>query len=288
MKTPTNIGGNNLTTWLQSATEIKMADLYTITLVSGTVLRYTTWDTTLIVSGNTFLTGPPSIQRSAIEEKIGMDVATIEVTIQASATDLLSGVPLLQTIGMGLWDGAAFKIERLFMDENGVKIGTVIRFAGFIGPVEELTRSSAKITANSGTELLSMQLPAIVLQPGCTNTLFDARCTLVKSSFAEANTVQAASTINKIISVSAKADGYYDNGQITFTSGPNSGTTKAVKKYASQVFTFNSPLPFAPVTGNTFNAYPGCDKLQATCSGKFSNLTHFEGFPYVPIPETAI
>ena len=35
MKTPTNIGGNNLVTWLQSATEIRMADLYTITLKSG-------------------------------------------------------------------------------------------------------------------------------------------------------------------------------------------------------------------------------------------------------------
>jgi len=31
MKTPTNIGGNNLVTWLQIATEIRMADLYTIT-----------------------------------------------------------------------------------------------------------------------------------------------------------------------------------------------------------------------------------------------------------------
>ena len=47
MKTPTNIGGNNLVTWLQSATEIRMADLYTITLKNGTALRYTCWDTNL-------------------------------------------------------------------------------------------------------------------------------------------------------------------------------------------------------------------------------------------------
>ena len=45
MKTPTNIGGNNLVTWLQSATEIRMADLYTITLKNGIALRYTSWDT---------------------------------------------------------------------------------------------------------------------------------------------------------------------------------------------------------------------------------------------------
>lgn len=265
-----------------------MADLYTIVLTGGTTLRLTTWDANLIVSGHTFLTGPPNIERSAIEEKIGMDVSTIEVTISASATDLFSGVPILQAIGMGIFDGAAFKIERLFMDSTGIQIGTVIRFAGFIGPVEELTRSYAKITVNSGTELLQMQLPLIVLQPGCTNTLFDARCTLVKSSFAEANTVQAGSTVNKLISLSAKADGYYDNGQLVFTTGANAGLTKAIKTYLAQQFTFNSPLPFVPNAGDLFNAYPGCDKTQATCTNKFSNLTHFEGFPFVPAPETAI
>jgi hypothetical protein len=32
--------------------------------------------------------------------------------------------------------------------------------------------------------------------------------------------------------------------------------------------------------------YPGCDKQQATCRGKFANLARFRGQPYVPAPET--
>jgi len=292
MKTPTNIGGNNLVTWLQSATEIRMADLYTITLKNGTALRYTTWDTNLTVLGNTFLTGPPNIARSAIEEKLGMDVATLEVTIEGSLTDLINGVPILQAIGQGLFDGAAFRIDRLFMDSASNQIGTVVRFSGFIGALDELTRSSAKLSVNAGTAYLSMQLPAVILQPGCTNTLFDARCGLVKASFAEVNVVQAGSTVNKLLSLSAKGEGYYDNGQIACTSGANAGLIKAIKTYSSSggpFFTFNSPLPFAPNAGDTFSAYPGCDKTQATCSSsKFNNLVNFEGFPYVPSPETAI
>jgi uncharacterized phage protein (TIGR02218 family) len=289
MKTPTNIGGNNLVTWLQSATEIRMADLYTITLKTGMALRYTSWDTNLTVLGNTFLPGPPNIARSAIEEKLGMDVATLEVTIEASLIDLINGVPILQAIGQGLFDGAAFRIDRLFMDSASNQFGTVIRFSGFIGALDELTRSSAKLSVNAGTAYLSMQLPAVILQPGCTNTLFDARCGLVKASFAEANVAQAGSTVNKLLSLSAKDGGYYDNGQIAFTSGANAGLVKAVKAYAAQQFTFNSPLPFAPNAGDAFTAYPGCDKTQATCaSPKFSNLVNFEGFPYVPAPETAI
>jgi hypothetical protein len=43
-----------------------------------------------------------------------------------------------------------------------------------------------------------------------------------------------------------------------------------------------------PNTGDTFTAYPGCDKTQNTCTSKFNNLVNFGGFPYVPVPEAAI
>lgn len=288
MKTPTNIGGNNLATWLLTATEIRMADLYSITLKSGTVLRYTTWDQTLVVLGNTFLTGPPNLERTAMEEKTGLDVATIEVVIRAALTDVMIGAPVLQAIGQGLWDGAGFRIDRLFMDSMGNQIGTLIRFCGMVGPVDELTRSYAKLTVNSGTQYLTMQLPPIVMQPSCVHSLFDAGCTLNKANFVEANVVQGGSTINKLISLSAKADGYYDNGQILFTSGSNNGLLKSVKQYFAKNFYFNSPLPFTPNAGDAYIAYPGDDKTQATCANKFNNLANFGGFPYIPTPETAI
>jgi uncharacterized phage protein (TIGR02218 family) len=288
MKTPTNIDGNNLITWLQTATEIRMADLYTFMLKSGTVFRYTSWDTNLVVLGTTFLTGPPHIARSAIEEKLGMDAATLELTIEASLSDTINGIPVLQAIERGLVDGAGLRIDRLFMDSSGNQIGTVVRFSGFIGQVEELTRSAAKITVNAATAYLSMQIPSIILQPGCTNTLFDPRCGLSKATFANSLVVQGGSTVNKIITASGQPAGYFDNGQLIFTSGPNNGLTKAIRQYVGGIIYFNSPLPFTPNAGDTFTAYPGCDKTQSTCSGKFNNLANFEGFPYVPAPETAI
>src|SRR5258708_10127577 len=219
-----------------------------------------------------------------------MDVSTIEITIKASLADLvpLSGTPILQAIGLGLWDGAAFRIDRVFMDSAGNQIGTVTRFSGVVGPVDELTRSYVKFTVNAGTQYLTMQLPPIIMQPNCVHTWADAGCGLNKASFLENNTVQGGSTINKVISASAKADGYYDNGQIVFTSGANNGLTKAVKNFLGQIFYFNSPLPFLPSAGDTFTAYPGDNKTQATCTNKFNNLANFGGFPYVPVPETAI
>ncbi|HKV95771.1 MAG TPA: DUF2163 domain-containing protein [Candidatus Angelobacter sp.] len=286
--TPAGVQHNNLVTWLQTATEIRMADLYTVTLKSGTTLRYTTWDTNLVVLGNTFLTGPPNIERSAIEEKIGMDVATLELTIEASLSDLVNDVPIFQAIGQGLFDGAGFRIDRLFLDSNSNQTGTVVRFSGFIGQVEELTRSTAKLTVNAATAYLNMQLPSILLQPGCTNTLFDPRCGLLKTSFADNLTVQAGSTVNKLITTSGRPDTYFDNGQLIFTSGANNGLVKAIRQFIGGVIFFNSPLPFVPNAGDAFTAYPGCDKTQTTCTAKFNNLANFEGYPYVPAPETAI
>lgn len=288
MKSPTNINSNNLVIWLQTATEIRMADLYTITPVTGAVLRYTSWDASLNVQGNLFLSGPPHLRRSQIEEKIGLDVASLELEILAGPGDAINGVPILQLIAGGAFDGASLRIDRLFMDSTGNQIGTVVRFSGMIGAVDQVSRTSARLTVDALVSRLSRQLPGIILQPNCTNTLFDARCGLLKPSFAEALAVQAGSTVNKLISLSAKADAYYDNGQIAFTSGANSGLVKAVKQYAAQQFFFNSPLPFAPSAGDAFTAYPGCDKTQSTCTSKFLNLANFEGFPYVPAPETAI
>jgi uncharacterized phage protein (TIGR02218 family) len=111
---------------------------------------------------------------------------------------------------------------------------------------------------------------------------------LFKASFANNLVVQSGSTVNKIITSSAQPDTYFDNGQLVFTSGANSGLVKAIRQYIGGVLYFNSPLPSLPNSGDFFTAYPGCDKTQATCTGKFNNLASFEGFPYVPAPETAI
>ena len=94
--------------------------------------------------------------------------------------------------------------------------------------------------------------------------------------------------INTILS---QATGYFDLGTITFTSGVLSGLSRTVQSYIKGIpgtATLLGGFPSAPATGDTFNIYPGCDKLQGTCTNKFNNLTNFRGYPYVPINETAV
>jgi uncharacterized phage protein (TIGR02218 family) len=275
--------------FLASANEIIMAEVYTITLVDGTVLRFTTFDQNLIVDGQTFLSGPPNFVRSEVEETLGISkVGTLSLEIYANLTDMVEGVPILQKIARGDFDKAQVTVERLFMDENFVQKGSVIRFVGNIGDLDELGRVGAKFTCTSKVEDLNVPLPRNILQPTCVHTLFDAGCTLAKSSFGKNGIVQPGSTVNKLLTNLIDPDSYYDNGQLVFTSGTNNGHVVAVKKYASTIVNFAAPLPAPPNAGDTFTAYPGCDKTQTTCTAKFFNLRSFRGFPYVPAPETAL
>jgi len=293
MKTPININGNDLAAWLQSATQIRMADLYTITPVAGSVLRYTSWDSSLTVLGNIYLSGPPSLVRSRIEEKIGLEVTSLELEIHAGPDDLMNGSPALPYIAGGGLDGATLRIDRLFMDADGNQIGLLTRFSGMLGNVEEVGRSYARLTVNALVQLLNQPLPREILQPGCTNTLFDAKCgqsnpAMTRSNFAAAGTVQAGSTVNKLLTALTQPDSYFDNGQIVFAGGALAGLTKAIRQFSGGSIFFHSPLPAAPSAGDSFTCYPGCDKTQATCQAKFNNLPNFGGYPYVPAPETAI
>jgi len=268
-----------------------MAELYDITLADGTQLHYTTFDRKLVVGGTTYLPGPPNFKRGTVEEVLGLSkVGTLTLEIHSNPTDTIGGVPVLQKIVRGDFDKAALTVRRVFMDSSLTQQGTVIRFVGNIGDLDQVSRTMAKFTCKSKVEDLNIQLPRNTFQPTCIHTLFDSGCTLSKGSFAVSGAVQSGSTVNKLLTNLTQADSYFDNGQLLFTSGANNGHLVAVKTYlhASGLVQFVVPLPAAPSIGDTFTIYPGCDKTQSTCSGKFSNLANFGGFPYVPVPETAL
>ena len=52
-------------------------------------------------------------------------------------------------------------------------------------------------------------------------------------------------------------------------------------------FTLIAPMPFPVLAGDTFTAYPGCDKKYSTC-GTWGNQANFGGQDQIPAPETAI
>lgn len=266
-----------------------MADLLTLTTVGGTVYRYTSADKNITYGGNTFSANDVLFKRGRTRLIIGVEVDELDLTFYAKSNNLLGGVPFLHAVHNRALDGAEVLLERGFMPTwNDPVTGALIQFGGRCGPFDLGRAGGARVKVKSDLELLNVKIPRNAYQPGCLHTLFDAGCGLTKASFGAATTAASGSTKQVLNCGLAQAAGYFDQGTITFTSGANNGVTRNVKSYTPGVVTLSYPLPSTPAIGDGFTAYPGCDKRQATCSGKFSNLANFRGFPYVPAPETAL
>ena len=278
---------------LLAANQYLYADLFTITLVGGGTLYYTNADGGLSYGGNYYACTSPRIQRSGAKTSIGVQVDTLTIQIFGGAGELIQGVPFPQFAANGGFDGATVSVDRCYMNTFGdTSAGTLNIFFGDVTEVKP-SRTAVELTVSSKLELLNISMPRNLISPGCIHNLFDAGCTLAKASFAAAGTVAAGSSSSAIETASlAQAAGYFTFGTITFTSGVNAGVSATIKAHtlASGVATLTlmAPLQSAPMAGDTFNAYPGCNKAQATCSGTFNNLLNFRGWPFVPSPTASM
>lgn len=275
---------------LLASDQFYMADLYTITLAGGGVLRYTAADIDIVANGRLFTSNGPRFERQSrgrAHWRRGLEVDTLDIEVAPRPADLIDGTPFLAALHMGVLDGAEVQLERAFMPSWGdTSVGTVILFVGRIGDVEA-GRTSATIHVNSHLELLDITMPRNLYQPSCVNTLYDSSCTLNRSLFAVEGAVASGSTESVILCALARPAGWFDLGVVQVTSGANAGFNRMVKSYTPGKLELVSPFPLAFAAGDRFVAYAGCDKTQATCQGKFDNLRHFKGFPYIPPPETA-
>lgn len=278
-----------LATFLVSAKQIIYADLYTITLNGGTIIRWTTHDFAVSYSGNLFLRGP-GITDNGVNSKRGVQVDTLDVTIYADGNTTVSGVPFLSFVRKGGLDGATIRVDRVMGTDLGTgQAGGYTRLTGRISEIKSLSKTEVTLGCSSWLELLDVDMPTNIISTGCINTLYGPSCGLSKASYAVAGTASAGGTASTFTtSLTAQATGYFDLGYIVFTSGANTGLQRTVKSFVSGgSFTLTMGLVAAPAAGDAFTAYPGCTHTQSVCLTKFGNLANFRGFPYVPPPETA-
>lgn len=263
-----------------------VADLYTFTLRTGTILTYTNADVTIVWNGYTYLADSVLVDGLRFKCAVGLDVDQQQITISARATDTVGGVPFLQALRNGVFDGAELQRERAFLtDWNAAPVGAVILFKGRVGTIDKLGRTLAEVTVNSDLVLLDIDMPRNVYAPNCQHVLYDSGCTLAKNAFGASGTVGAGSTAS-VVKWSSSSN-VYKQGTITFTSGALNGVTATIKDADAASLTLAAPLLSVPATGVTFTAYQGCDHTRAACLSKFNNLINFRGFPDIPPPTAA-
>ena len=275
---------------LLDSNQFMYADLYTISMIDGMILRFTNAGFPLIVAGHLFIGHGPIIERDSISLSTGISVDSLDVQIANDPMFSINGRSFIQAFRLGLFDGASLKLERVFMDFNtptDTSAGTITMFEGLI--VEpEIDNQLIYFSVVSISDRLAIKMPRNLYQPSCQNMLFDEGCGLIRESHATSSQADLNSSKNLIICNLNKPQGWFTQGVIEFVTGFNAGIKRTVRLHNSTGLLLTLPFDNEVVEGDTFKVYPGCDKRVDTCGNRFGNKVNFKGTPYVPIPETSV
>ena len=267
-----------LIAFLAASSQLLMADLYQITLVNSMgyqtsqVVYWTDADTNLVYNGHTYLAAVdqgtiPLLERGEIRTARGLEVSTTELTIFAGDTAQVLGIDVNLAAHNGLFDNAEVLITRVVMPTWGdcATLGGTILFDGEVASADV---KSTEVVLHVASKLqdLSIQMPRTLFLPHCANSFCDASCGLSLASVTQTGNLTSGSTATSLNGLPSKPAGYWQNGVITFSSGPNAGVSASISSYAAGgAVGLVVPLPFTPGATDAYSVYPGCAKNPVAC-----------------------
>ena len=281
--------GGALAALLNAGGPLNKADLYTLTLSDGTVYRWSGSDVALSGNSQTWTLGP-GLQRTKVRFVIGTAVDDLRVTITDIRGTTINGIALMAFIAAGGLVGARLQLDRAFWGPTDqAPVGALMWFAGRIS-VPAGDRYSADLVVQSDTVMFETMVPREVFQARCLNTMYDSACTKDRTALTLSITAGGATDAKKLtFSHAATSALPFALGSITGVTGANAGISRSIRAFTSgSSITVLNPWPFAVAPGDTFSAVPGCDGTQTTCNSTYSNLIHFRGQPYIPLPESIL
>ena len=250
-----------------------LATCWKVTRKDGAVFGFTDFDRDLTIDGLVYQ-ARTGYTRSAIHAISDLSVDNLDIE-SALDSDALAAPDLRA----GIWDNAEVLI--FLVNWNALSQGKIILKRGTIGQIE-LKDTVFKAELRGLTQALSQQIGELYT-PDCRADLGDKRCQIALAALTVASTV-TASTDHYGFSDAARteADGYWNSGLITWTSGANIGRKMEIRSFASGVFDLFLPMPSEIAVGDGYAAQPGCDKSFSTCCSRYNNAVNFRGEPHVP------
>lgn len=191
---------------------VVVIDLYTFSLVNGSVLRYADYPLAVLnvpkvafpdpnslntgASGTFAFNRGPRFGRTKVTNKVGVEPAEIEIDCfpspagSAETEDLIGTITWQTFANLGGFDGATIEIDRLYLPSSGSTLGAG---DGFTGPLNftlgsivwfygrtadiEVGRSKINFKVKSFINLLQQQqLPRRLFQAGCNHIFGDPMC----------------------------------------------------------------------------------------------------------------
>jgi len=245
-------------------------ELIKITRVDGMVVGFTSHDVAVTYAGVTY--DPLGFSPTALESNSTLAVANAEAQLLIDSTIITE-----TDVIAGKYDHAAIEILRVNWSSPTAHD---LLISGWVGEIR-LDQGRFTREVRSKMQLLQNNIGR-VLEKDCDADLGDARCTVNLAAITVTGTVTAVASQSSFTdSARTEADGLFDFGAVTFTSGANSGLSMEVYAYSADTFTVRLPFPYPIQIGDTYSVYPGCDKIEATCKTKFSNFVNYRGFPHL-------
>lgn len=252
---------------------------WAVTRRDGLVLGFTDHDRDLSFEGVTF--------RAAS----GMTARTLQQT---------NGLSVDNTEAMGALSDAAVTEDDLLAGRfDGAEVVSWIvnwqdvtqRVKSFAGSFGEVVRSAGAFRAElRGLADQLNQVQGLTYQRSCSAVLGDARCGFNPNTMGY--TVETAILgveapgVYRIARQLSISEGWFDRGRAKMVSGGSTGSVGLVKFDRDDAVTRRVELwvdfGVAPVVGDILRLEAGCDKMAATCRGKFGNFLKFRGFPHIP------
>ncbi|PKP99101.1 MAG: hypothetical protein CVT76_01040 [Alphaproteobacteria bacterium HGW-Alphaproteobacteria-15] len=256
-------------TWLQEPLAT-IALCWRIERRDGVAIGLTAHDRDLTVEGFVYRAAPgmtPSaIQRSAAFDADSMDVTGALTGAAISEVDLMAG----------RWDGARVS---LFAVDWTDPVAPVPLGEGRIGAVET---KDGVLTAELRGIAAALEAPVTeATSPECRAMLGDRRCRVAMAGRRRFARVAAVEDATLTLDSVEPLAGAYAGGRLRWFSGDNSGLEDEIGASAGASVTLRRVPRFA-ATGALVEVSEGCDKMIATCAGRFANAANFRGEPYLP------
>jgi uncharacterized phage protein (TIGR02218 family) len=216
----------------------------------------------------------PDYSPTAVQTSPNLAVDNLDVI------GMLDSVVITQAdIRAGLWDYATIELFRV----NWVDLsqGQLDLRTGRLGEIK--MGITAFIAELRGLMQAYQQTIGRLCMPACGNDVGDDRCGVNLVPFTITGTISGVNDSHTLIdSGRTEADGWFEGGKITWTSGLNIGLEMEVKSNTGTTIVLQLPMPFTVQVGDTYSMHAGCIKAFAVCGSKYSNQVRFGGFPHLP------
>jgi len=261
-----------------TSTALRLAIAWEIIRTDGVTFRFTNHDHELTLDDGNVYTPVGLVNDSAYEQNLNAaEQDNVQITSVISSDKIT-----FEDLRAGLYRNAT--IIQKVINWQYPWLGALLRHKLFVVDV--------KLTGEVWEAKLEGLASKLNLRVGkrhtrkCPFDVGDADCkfALTAESGTVSTIVNQRRSFTSAALAGSQSDDFYKFGQVTFTSGDNSGLKVEVASYtdASGTVVLRKPTAFDFAVSDGFDITRGCDKTLGTCDTKFSNTINFGGKPFMP------